>query len=165
MSYSIAGINKKVERIKQFILNEDMQVRDGDVRQAVIKFMEFKEVAGNMGNDIHYLTLHLANSFLKNKHGLTVDLSKPPGSAGLDIELEDVVAEIKTNIPHKPNDFGAAQKREIKKDLERLELASEKHKYFFVVNDRAERILKAKYVHDYPSVEVVNLLRDTTAYL
>ena len=41
---SIVGINKKVERIKQFIQNEDMQVKDGDVRQAVIKFMEFKEV-------------------------------------------------------------------------------------------------------------------------
>ena len=51
---------------------------------------------------------------------LTVDFSKPPGSAGLDIELEDVVAEIKTTIPHKPHDFGAAQKKEMRKDLERL---------------------------------------------
>ena len=115
MSYSIIGINKKVERIKQFVLNEKMQVIDGDVWQAVIKFMEFKEVVGNTGNDIHYLTLHLANSFLKNKHGLTVDFSKPPGSAGLDIELEDVVAEIKTTIPHKPNDFGAHKKRRVRK--------------------------------------------------
>lgn len=159
MSYSIVGINKKIERIKQFILNEDMQVRDGDVRRAVIKFMEFKKVVGNTGNDIHYLTLHLANSFLKNKQGLTVDFSKPPGSAGLDIELEDVVAEIKTTIPHKPHDFGAAQKKEIKKDLERLEYSSETHKYFFVVDANTERILRAKYSKEYPSVEIVNLLK------
>jgi hypothetical protein len=161
MSYSIPGINQKVERIKKFVSSEDFQVINGDIRTAVIKFMEFKEVVGNIGNDIHYLALHLANSFLKEKHCATVDFSKPPGSPGLDIELDDIAAEIKTTIPHLPNDFGAAQKREIKKDLERLEFSSEKNKYFFVVDNHAERILRAKYARDYPSVKIVNLLKET----
>ena len=161
MSYSITGINQKVERIKSFVLSEDFQVVNGDIKNAVTKFMGFKEVVGNIGNDIHYLALHLANSFLKDKHGGSVDFSKPPGSAGIDIELEDIVGEIKTTIPHLPNDFGATQKREIKKDLERLELSSEKNKYFFIVNNHAERILRAKYAREYPSVKIVNLLKET----
>jgi hypothetical protein len=160
MSYSIAGINKKVERIKQFIQGEDFRLKDGDVKTAVIKFMEFKEVVGNIGNDIHYLALHLANSFLQKRHGVSVDFGKPPGSAGLDIELDNIVAEIKTTIPHLPHDFGAAQKREIKKDLKRLELSSENYKYFFVVDSNTERILRVKYARDYPSVKVVNLLKE-----
>jgi hypothetical protein len=158
MSYSIARINQKVERIKKFVSSEDFQVVNGDIRTAVIKFMEFKEVVGNTGNDIHYLALHLANSFLKEKHGKSVDFSKLPGSAGLDIELDDIAAEIKTTIPHLSNDFGAAQKREIKKDLERLEFSYKKNKYFFIVDNHAERILRAKYAHIYPSVKIVNLL-------
>ncbi len=161
MSYSIVGINKKIERIKSFIETENLHIQDGNIKTAVIKWMELKEIVGNMGNDIHYLTLHLANSFLKAKHNVSVDLGKPPGSAGLDIELEDIVAEIKTTIPHLAHDFGAAQKREIKKDLDRLELSSAKHKYFFVVNHKTEQIVKTKYLMNYPSVKVVNLLKET----
>ena len=160
MSYSLAGINKKVERIKQFVLVEDMQVRDDDIKSAVIKFMKFKECIGNMGNDIHYLASHLANSYLKKNHDVTIDLNRPSGRAGLDIELDEIVGEIKTTIPHKPHDFGAAQKREIKKDLERLDLSSEKHKYFFVIDSNTERILKSKYMKKYPSVRVINLLKE-----
>jgi hypothetical protein len=165
MKYSIAAINKKLEEIREFMEIEDFQVEEGNVKAAIIKFMEFKAIVGNIGNDIHYLALYLANDYLFEKHGVTVDFSKPPGSAGIDIELEDIVAEIKTTIPHLPNDFGAAQKREIKKDLERLELASEKHKYFFVVDERAERILERKYTLNHPSVKIINLLKDNATEL
>ncbi|MBT0158696.1 hypothetical protein G4O51_01790 [Candidatus Bathyarchaeota archaeon A05DMB-2] len=116
MSYSLAGVNDKCEKIKQFVLTEDMQVREGDVKTAVIKLMKFKECVGNIGNDIHYLTAHLANNFLQRKHGVTMNINKPSGSAGLDIESDNVVAEIKTTIPYQLHDFGAAQKREITKD-------------------------------------------------
>lgn len=149
-----------MDRVRQYILNEDIVVKEGDIKSAVVKFMKFKEIVGNIGNDIHYLTMHLANSFLRNKHGLNIDLNKPSGSSGLDIEAQDLAAEIKTTIPHKLNDFGAAQKREIKKDLERLEFSSKKHRYFFVVDNNTERILRSKYARDYPSVYVVNLLKD-----
>jgi len=38
--------------------------------------------------------------FLKNKHDVDIDLNKAVGSSGLDIELEQVVAEIKTTSPY-----------------------------------------------------------------
>lgn len=161
MSYSILGINKKLERIKAFIEKENFQVRDDDIKSAVVKFMELKEIVGNIGNDIHFLALHLADSFLNKKHNVRVDLSKTSGSPGLDIELEDIAAEIKTTIPYLPHDFGAAQKREIGKDLERLEYTSAEYKYFFVVNNKTEQILRSKYAQHYPSVQIVNLLKET----
>ena len=160
MSYSLAGVNKKCEKIKQFVLTEDMQVRDGDVKTAVTKLMKFKECVGNIGNDIHYLTTHLANDFLKKKHGVTINMDKPSGSPGLDIESDNIVAEIKTTIPYQPNDFGAAQKHEITKDLEKLSLSNETYKYFFVIDSNTERILKSKYMKEYPSVTVINLLKE-----
>ena len=99
-----------------------------------------------------------ANSYLKEKHGIEIDLGKAPGEGGLDIEVGDVVGEIKTTVPCGNGDFGAAQKDHIKSDLERLELSFAKHKYFFVIDKEAERILRRKYSSKYPSVTIVNLL-------
>lgn len=96
LSYSLTGINKKYEKIKHFVLTEDMQVRDGDIKTAVIKLMQFRECVGNIGNYIHYLTAHLASNFLQKKHGVTINMDKPSGSAGSDIESDNIVAEIKT---------------------------------------------------------------------
>jgi len=117
-----------------------------------------KEIIGNIDMDIHFLTSYLANSFLGKRHGVTIDMTKAVGSSGMDIELEQVVAEIKTTTPYLENDFGARQKETIKKDLERLENADKKHKYFFVIDDKTEQILKQKYSKHYPSVKIVNLL-------
>lgn len=87
-------------------------------------------------------------------------MDKPSGSAGLDIELDNIVAEIKTTILYQPYDFGAAQKREITKDLEKLSLSNATYEYFFVIDNNTERILKSKYLKQYPSITVVNLLRE-----
>jgi hypothetical protein len=160
LSYSLAGVNRKCEKIKQFVLTENMQVCDGDVKTAVIKLMKFKECVGNIGMDIHYLTAHLAKDFLQKKHRVTINIDKPSGSAGLDIESDNIVAEIKTTIPYQPHDFGATQKREITKDLERLSISDAPNKYFFIIDDNTERILKSKYMTQYPTVKVVNLLRE-----
>lgn len=158
MFQSIDSINRKIDRLKTFIVNEDLQVKNGDVKTALPKFLKLKEYIGNIGNDLHFLALCLASYFLKERHCVTIDINKAAGSAGLDIESEEIVAEIKTTIPYLENDFGAAQKREIRKDLERLENSPEKHKYLFVIDDRTERILRHKYSKNYPSVKIVNLL-------
>jgi hypothetical protein len=160
MTYKLDELNKKMSRLKRFFMTEFLQINNGNIRTTLGKFLELKECMGNIGNDIHFLASCLANSFLNKRHGVTIDLNKAVGSAGLDIDLEDIVAEIKTTIPYLENDFGAAQKREIKKDLERLENANKKHKYFFVINDKTERILKQKYSRHYPSVKIVNLLKE-----
>ena len=144
MSYSLPLLNKKIEKIKQFVLTEDLFVKDDEIKSAVIKFMKFKKCIGNINNDIHYLTARLASDFLKKKHGVTVNTDKPSGSSGLDVESEDIIAEIKTTIPCQQNGFGAKQKSEIIPNLERLENSFAKYKYFFVTDRQTERILKSK---------------------
>ena len=160
MTYKLDEFNKKMSKIKRFFMTEDLQINNGNIRTTLEKFLELKECVGNIGNDIHFLASCLANSFLNKKHGVTIDLDKAVGSAGLDIDLKDIVAEIKTTIPLYENDFGAQQKEKIKENLERLENATKKHKYFFVISDKTERILKQKYSRHYPSVKIVNLLKE-----
>lgn len=160
MAYSLREIGKKMEKLRAFLMNEDLKVKDTDLRNALVKLLELKKIIGNIDNDIHFLTSYLANAFLKKNHDVTIDLTKAVGSAGLDIELEEIVGEIKTTIPYLKNDFGAKQKENIKKDLERLEESDKKHKYFFVIDNNTEMILKQKYSKHYPSVKIVNLLSE-----
>lgn len=162
MAYRLDSINRKMDRLRTFVLNEDLPIKDGDVKTALRKLLKLKECIGNFDNDLHFLTRYLADSFLKEKHGVTIDLTTPDGSAGLDIKLDEIVGEIKTTIPYLENDFGANQKGKIRENLERLEESDKKHKYFFVIDDETERILKQKYSKHYPSVKIVNLLKEFT---
>ena len=74
-------------------------------------------------------------------------------SAGLRI-----VAELKTTKPYQPG-FGAAQKANIKKDLERLASTDADHRIMFVTDADAFRTLCGPaYRERYPSVEIVNAL-------
>jgi len=159
-AWKLAEIDRKMSRLRDFLATENLQVTNGNIRTALGKFLQLKRHMGNIDNDIHFLASCLANSFLSEKHGVTIDLSKAVGRSGLDVELEKIVAEIKTTIPYLENDFGAAQKREIKKDLERLENAKAEYKYFFVIDDKTERILRQKYSKHYLSVKIVNLLKE-----
>ena len=161
MTDRIHNLNGKIQRLRAFLADEDLQIRENNIRTALTKLLKLKEIIGNIDMDIHFLASCLANSFLKKKHGVVIDLSKAVGSSGLDIELEEIVAEIKTTSPYLENDFGAKQKETIKKDLERLENSREKYKYFFVVDGKTERILKRKYSRDYPSVNIVNLMNES----
>jgi len=154
-------INDKIKRLGFLLSSEDLHVEDTNVREALTKFLKLKEITGNIDMDIHFLVSCLAKSFLKNRHNVDIDLSKPVGSAGLDIELEQVVAEIKTTIPYGKNDFGANQKESIEKDLRRLEGSKKKYKYFFVIDNKTEKILKQKYSRNYPSVLIFNLLKES----
>jgi len=160
MPQNLDRINEKIKRLEDFLFNEDLLAKDNTIRIILPKFMKLKEIIGNIDMDIHFLASYLANSFLANRHGVTIDMTKAVGSSGMDIEIGQVVAEIKTTIPYLENDFGARQKETIRKDLERLENADKKHKYFFVTDDRTEEILKRKYGKNYPSVEIVNLLNE-----
>ena len=160
MACRVHNLNNKILKLREFMANEEFQVKDDNVRNSLTKLLKLKEIIGNLDMDIHFLASHLANSYLKKKHGISIDLDKPVGSSGLDIELEQIVAEIKTTSPYLENDFGAKQKETIKKDLERLDNSSEKYRYFFVVDSKTERILKQRYSKHYPSVNIVNLMND-----
>jgi Fe-S oxidoreductase len=160
MTYSLHEINKKMNKLSLFLANRNLQVEETDLRTVLLKLIELKQIIGNIDNDVHFLASCLANSFLKKSHSVTIDLNKAVGSAGLDIELEEIVGEIKTTIPYHENDFGANQKENIRKDLERLEESDKKFKYFFVTDNKTETILKKKYSKHFPSVKIVNLLSE-----
>ena len=98
-AYRLAEIDRKMSKLKEFFATANLHISDGNIRTVLNKFLELKKHIGNFDNDIHFLASCLANSFLNNKHGARIDLDKAAGSAGLDMELEDIVAEIKTTIP------------------------------------------------------------------
>lgn len=150
-------INGKIKKLATFLNNEDLLVKNNNITEMLKKFMNLKQIIGNLDMDIHFLASHIANSFLEKKHGITIDLTKPGGSAGFDIKTEQVVGEIKTTIPYNKNDFGANQKKTIQKDLRRLEESDREFKYFFVTNQKTEQILIEKYSRKYPSVKIANL--------
>lgn len=158
MSHKLKDINNRINELQCFLEKQDLQISENNVPTALKKLMELKMILGNTNNDIHFLTLYLANAFLKQKHKVEINLGKPSGSAGLDIDTNEIIGEIKTTVPYLENDFGAKQKENIRKDLERLEDTPAKYKYFFVIDDKTEKILKRKYAKDYPSVQIVNLL-------
>ena len=95
----------------------------------------------------------------KEKYGIEIDLDTPEGRCGLDIEESNIVGEIKTTIPYLAKDFGAKQKEGVERDLSRLEKLKVRKKIFFVIHEKTEQILRAKYEKKYPSVEIINLLK------
>ena len=144
--------------LKTFFAKQDLQVNENNVKAIIAKFIELKNVMGNIHGNIHFLARYAAYSFLKKKHKIQIDLVKPEGQSGLDIDEKDVVGEIKTTIPYHDNDFGAKQREGIIDDLERLQKSTKRFKYFFVIDNETERILLQKYSKNYPSVVIVNLL-------
>lgn len=157
MTYRLREINKKMEDLRTFFINQDLQINENNVKTVLNKLLELKAILKNIDNNIHFLAHIAASSFLKERHGVEIDLDKAVGQSGLDIEAENIVGEIKTTTPCSQNDFGANQKDNIKKDLERLEQSLAKHKYFFVIDNKTERILRQKYSKNYPSVSIINL--------
>ena len=160
MSYRLKEINNKMAHLRTFFASQDLQINENNVKTVLTKFLELKTVMGKIHGNIHFLARYAAYSFLKEKHGVEIDLDKPEGQSGLDIEEEEIVGEIKTTIPYHDNDFGAKQRDGITEDLERLEESFVKHKYFFVIDDETERILRQKYNKKYPSVAIINLLKE-----
>lgn len=154
----INGNKQENGRYENIFSTQKLVIKEDNIQNMLRKFLELKAIMKNIDNNVHFLVSIAANSYLKEKHGIEIDLEKAPGEGGLDIEVRDIVGEIKTTVPCGNGDFGAAQKDHIKSDLERLELSFAKYKYFFVIDREAERILRRKYGSKYPSVTIVNLL-------
>lgn len=160
MSDKFKEINSKMLDLRNFFATQDLQVNENNAKTILSKFIELKTVMGNIHGNIHFLARYAAYSFLKKKHGVEIDLVKPEGQSGLDIEEKDIVGEIKTTIPYHDNDFGAKQREGIIDDLERLQKSTKMFKYFFVIDNETERILHRKYSKNYPNVVIINLLRE-----
>jgi hypothetical protein len=94
---------------------------------------------------------------------------KAQGAKGPDIDARTksgarILAEIKTTAPYKlkKRDFGANQKRELRKDWRKLREATADHKFFFLVDRNAYDIVQRKYKDEVRGIEVI-LLGDEKA--
>jgi len=104
-------------------------------------------------------------AFLPKRFGIELDAAlKPQGAPGMDIDctLPDgtrIVGELKTTKPYQPG-FGAAQKREITKDLLRLAETAAAHRFMFVTDAHSYlTICKPSFASLAPGVEVVDLVK------
>jgi hypothetical protein len=127
-----------------------------------------KNTIGNLNNDISFLATLLVKPFMRKRFGIEFDAAlKPQGAPGLDLDctLSDgtrVVGELKTTKPYQPG-FGAAQKREITKDLARLASAEAAHRFMFVTDAESFRtICRPSFSCLAPGVEVVDLVTGET---
>ena len=132
--------------------------------------IRIKGIIGNLDNEIHTSAMQLIKIYLKEQHPEIQDWEfKEGGQAGIDIEGKKdnklmVIGELKTTNPYLENDFGAAQKKNIIKDLERLENAYLPYKYFFIVNKESFSILHERYRKIFPSVKIINIMDPEMEY-
>jgi hypothetical protein len=123
-----------------------------------------KNTLGNLNNDVSFVASLLVKPFLRQRFGIEFDAAfKPQGASGPDVDcaLPDgkrVVGEIKTTKPYQAG-FGAAQKKEIRKDLMRLANSDAQHRFMFVTDTESYRTICGKaFAAGVPGVEVVNVV-------
>lgn len=127
-----------------------------------------KNALGNLNNDISFIAGMLAKPFLLERFGVEFDAArKPQGAPGIDIDctLPDgrrIVGEIKTTRPYQMG-FGAAQKREITKDLLRLATTKATHRFMFVTDaDSFRTLCRPAFARLAPGIEIVDLVTGHT---
>ena len=126
---------------------------------------ELKAIQGNSSNHLSFIGILLAKQYLAECYGLTdFDAAeKPQGAPGIDIDVQlpdgrHLVAELKTTNPYKENDFGAMQRKMIKKDFVKLSGAKADIKLFLVTDpDTFLFMQKNKYRYMVQSITVVLL--------
>ena len=127
---------------------------------------DIKGILGNLNNDIAFIATLLIKSYLKEKFSI-IDFDaggKAQGAPGIDIEAKTadgkiIVGELKTTKPYQPG-FGAAQKTSILKDMNRLASTQADVRLMFVTDaDAYQALTTSRFKQEFPSVEVVNLVK------
>lgn len=160
----LEALARKLESLRDW-LQQPLPAREPVDWQAWSAYLAgIKGAVGNLDNGASFVACMLAKEYLAAHHSLKpYDAgAKRQGAAGMDVDVvtvdgKRVAGEIKTTEPYGENDFGARQRDEVLKDLERLEAAEAAHKYFFVVSPRAYRILQKRYAGRFPGVTIVLL--------
>ena len=123
-----------------------------------------KNALGNLNNDMSFVASLLVKPFLRKRFGIAFDAAvKAQGAPGADIEciMPDgarIIGEIKTTKPYQPG-FGAAQKKEIRKDLLRLAGSTCAYRFMFVTDSESYRTICGKlFAACAPGIEIVNLV-------
>lgn len=110
----------------------------------------------------------LAKDYLARRFQIGFDAAgKAQGAPGTDIEVRTsdgklIICELKNTKPYQPG-FGAAQKKEIWKDLRSLREKSADYKFMMVTDPETfSTLCSTVYAVRMESVEVVNLLTGET---
>jgi hypothetical protein len=129
---------------------------------------QIKEIQGNSNNDISFTACLMAKAYLIREFGEIDDFdvsAKPQGAPGLDIDIQTragkrIIGEIKTTVPYSGarSDLGAQQKDAFQKDFAKLNNTPADYKYFFVTDATTYNIVKRKYAHQIPGVEIIQLV-------
>lgn len=138
----------------------------GDIYEVFKYFNRIKEIMGNFNTDVSFITCLMAKDYLCNQFDLEYfDVSEKSQSApGPDIEVytaegKKIIAEIKSTIPYKDNDFGSQQIDSLRNDFSKLKNSSADYKYMFVTNESAYNILNKKYSAELDGIMLVLLER------
>lgn len=145
-------------------LSEEMPSLD-DTAAWYTYLAKLKAIQGNSSNAVSFVATLLVKKFLEDRYGINgFDAAeKSQNAPGIDIDvlLSDgrrLVAELKTTNPYKPNDFGAQQRKSIKKDFLKLANADADVKLFLVTDPITFGFMKkSKYQSFIQGITVVLL--------
>lgn len=140
-----------------------------DAREWLTYLTGIKTALGNLNNDLGFVATLLVKSYLECRFGIVgFDAGgKAQGASGVDIEVSTpagvrIVGELKTTRPYQRG-FGAAQRTQIIKDLNRLAASKADHRFMFVVDaDAYSALCKPALAIRAPGVEIVDLVSGET---
>lgn len=166
-------LNKFIKNISSLKIELEKAIKDNSdeaLINTIKMFKDFTNKIGNVNNQIHSSAVDLALRYLCRIYKIR-DIEKQVKSVnriagrGFDLEIIDnnenlIIGEVKTTSPLYIQDFGANQKKEIIKDLERINKFDtiNQNKYFFVISSKAKKILINKYSPLTNKINLINIL-------
>lgn len=154
----------KLEKVNHYLNSIYFDDEDLDLFELFKYFNTVKEFLGNFNTDVSYLSCLLAKSYLCSQFDdLDFDASRKSQSApGLDIDVtakdsKRIIAEIKTTIPYKQNDFGSQQTDCLRKGFSKLHNHTADYKFLFVTDKNAYSILNTKYLDELNDIRLILL--------
>lgn len=162
----IDAVYKSFQKLKSLRNALFTDVNMGDIYEIFKFFNHIKEIMGNFNTDVSFISCLMAKDYLCSQFNLGhFDVSEKSQSApGPDIEVytaegKKIIAEIKSTIPYKDNDFGSQQIDSLRNDFSKLKNSSADYKYMFVTNELAYNILNNKYSDELEGIMLVLLKR------
>jgi hypothetical protein len=167
-------VQRLLERISQladFLKGNTLPADAGP--QILYRYLaQMKAIQGNADNGVSLVACLMAKEYLSEHLEMApFDVAeKAQGAAGLDIDEhttsgERVIAEIKTTVPFRANDLGAAQRTAFEKDFAKLKEEDAAHKFFFVTEERTYDVMRARYAARLAGVNLVLLTSAQPAQL
>jgi len=160
----LAVIAQRINRMRVFLGAEPTPGLDAPPLAWLAFLAEMKRIVGNASNDLGFVTTLLAHRYLQRTLPMaSIDAAaKAQGAPGLDIDARTrdgtrVVGEIKATVPYGGTSLGANQLNSWRTDFQKLAAADAGHRFFFVVDPEAFRLVREVYANLIPGVRVVLL--------